>query len=82
VADDGIGWMMLLRAGLRAWCAVLEETPKPVAAAPLEGGKVGGCGEVSREVVQVLATLVLGHYGGGSECLGLANGPTRWTLST
>lgn len=79
---DGIGWTVLLRSGLRAWCAVLEETPRPTGAALPGRGAVDGSGEVSREVVQVLATLVLGRYGGASECPDSANGPTRCALST
>lgn len=79
---DGIGWLVLLRAGLRAWCTVLEETPGPTGAAPAGAGQAYGGGEISREVVQVLATLVLGRYGGGSECPDLASGPTRCALST
>ena len=74
--------MVLLGAGLRAWCAVLAETPKPIASPPLEREEVGGSAETSREVVQVLATLVLGRYGGGSGCRDLPNGPTRCALST
>lgn len=82
VTDDGVGWMVLLRAGLRAWCAILEETPRPTGTAPPGVGKAYDGEEVSREVVQVLATLVLGRYGGGSGCPDLANGPTRCALST
>ena len=82
MTGDGIGWLVLLRAGLRAWCTVLEETPQTTGTAPLEAGEAYGGGEVSREVVQVLATLVLGRYGGGGGCPDSANGPTKYALST
>jgi hypothetical protein len=82
LAGEGIGWAVLLRAGLRAWCALLEATPRQSAATPIQRETVGGKGEVSREVVQVLATLVLGGYGGTNRCPDLARGSTRSALST
>ena len=55
----GVGWVLLLRQGMHAWCAALSDAPDHDRLDPGEAPRRNCPTRLGEEVVQVMATMTL-----------------------
>lgn len=55
----GVGWALLLRQGMRAWCVALSDAPDHDRPGPGEALQLNCPTRLGGEVVQVMASMTL-----------------------
>jgi hypothetical protein len=55
----GEGWVLLLRQGMRAWCAALSDVPDHDRLGPVEAPRRNCPTRLGGEVIQIMATMTL-----------------------